>query len=47
MGIRIAWEPKNGGYHVMNSAAERRGHKISGDHLTICGTRFYLVAPSG
>jgi hypothetical protein len=26
----------------LNSAAERRGRKISGDQLTICGTRFYL-----
>jgi hypothetical protein len=31
----------------LNSAAERRGRSISADHLTICGTRFYLVAPNG
>lgn len=31
----------------LNSAADRRGHKISGDQLTICGTRFYLVQPNG
>ena len=29
----------------LNSAAEKRGHKISNDQLTICGTRFYLVSP--
>jgi len=29
----------------LNSAAESRGYKISGDQLTICGTRFYLVSP--
>ena len=29
----------------LNSAAEKRGHKISDNHLTICGTRFYLVSP--
>jgi hypothetical protein len=28
----------------LNSAAERRGLHISGDQLTICGTRFYLVS---
>ena len=27
----------------VKSAAERRGHPIAGDQLTICGTRFYLV----
>jgi hypothetical protein len=27
----------------LNSAAERRGYKTTGDQLTICGTRFYLV----
>jgi hypothetical protein len=27
----------------LNSAAEKRGLTISGDQLTICGTRFYLV----
>ncbi len=27
----------------LNSAAERRGYKATGDQLTICGTRFYLV----
>jgi len=32
---------------TLNSAAERRGVKISGDQLTICGTRFYLVSPNG
>ncbi|HYK64751.1 MAG TPA: VOC family protein [Patescibacteria group bacterium] len=31
----------------LNSAAEKRGLKISDDHLTICGTRFYLIAPNG
>jgi hypothetical protein len=30
----------------LNSAAERRGYKISGDRLSICGTRFYLVSPT-
>ena len=29
----------------LNAAAEKRGHKISDDLLTICGTRFYLVSP--
>ena len=27
----------------LNSAAEKRGLRITGDQLTICGTRFYLV----
>jgi hypothetical protein len=31
----------------LNSAAERRGYKITGDQLMICGTRFYLVQPNG
>jgi len=30
----------------LDSAAERRGYKTTGDQLTICGTRFYLVSPN-
>src|SRR6202046_4826501 len=31
----------------LNSAAEGRGSESTGDELTICGTRFYLVSPNG
>jgi hypothetical protein len=30
----------------LNSAAEKRHLKIADDQLTICGTRFYLIAPN-
>ena len=30
----------------LNSAAARRGYDVSGDQLTICGTRFYLDSPN-